>query len=180
MKRQLIVGFIVAVAAAGVAACSSGPESAPAQPTPVSTTATPPTDGTVDGFLGAWSPDTGGGTPLDFDGPENTADRIIPDGVCRFVEFRVDRDTDSRRARVVFAARCANARIRGVGAGLLSEGVLHWRAQGGIALPSGERCQFTFVEGNRAVRVPQGLKVHYSGTVCDVPVSGTQIVRKKQ
>jgi hypothetical protein len=177
MTRQLIVGFIIAAAAAGIVACASAPDSTPAQPTSVSTTTS--NDGTVDGFLGAWSPDTGDGTPLDFDGPENTADSIIPDGVCRFVEFKVDRDADSRTAKVVFAARCANARIRGVGAGVLNEGVLHWRAQGGIALPSGQRCQFKFIEGNRAVRVPEGLKVHYNGTVCDVPVSGTQLVKKK-
>jgi hypothetical protein len=29
------------------------------------------------------------------------------------------------------------------------------------------------------VRVPEGLKVHYNGTVCDVHVRGAQIVRKR-
>ncbi len=62
---------------------------------------------------------------------------------------------------------------------VLNDGVLIWKARGAIALPSGETCAFQFVEGNRAVRVPEGLKVHYNGTVCDVSVSGTQIVKKK-
>jgi hypothetical protein len=178
MTRHLVAALVVAVAIAGIGACATAPESTPAQPTSVSIT-TSPVDGTVDGFLGAWSPDAGDGTPLDFDGPENTADSIIPDGVCRFVEFRVERDADTRSATVVFAARCANARIRGVGAGVLSEGILHWRAQGVVALASGEKCRFTFVEGNKAVRAPEGLKVHYNGTVCAVPVSGTQLVKRK-
>jgi hypothetical protein len=176
--RHLPVGLLVAVAAAGIIACNSG--SQPTQPT--ATPATQPTaavDGTVEPFIGAWGADSADGAPPEFDGPDNTADRIVADGACRFIEFRVDREPDSRSAKIAFAARCANARIRGVGAGLLVEGVLHWRAQGGIALPSGEKCQFKFVEGNKAVRVPEGLKVHYDGTVCDVPVSGTQIVRKK-
>ncbi len=176
--RHLSIGLLVAVAAAGIAACSSG--SQPTQPTV--TPATQPTtvvDTTVNGFIGVWGTDPADGAAPVFDGPENTADRIVADGACRFIEFKVDREPDSRSAKVAFAARCANARIRGFGAAMLIEGVLHWRAQGGIALPSGERCQFRFVEGNRAVRVPEGLKVHYEGTVCDAPVSGTQIVKRK-
>jgi hypothetical protein len=180
MIRHFVVGFIVAAAAAGFVACGTPPDSQPTQPTATSAPiATTSSDATVDGFVGAWSPDTGDGASLDFDGPENTADRIIPDGVCRFVEFRVDREPDSRSAKIAFAARCANARIRGVGAGQLNEGILHWRARGVVALASGEKCEFKFVEGNKAVRVPEGLKVHYDGVVCDVAVAGTQLVKKK-
>jgi hypothetical protein len=167
--RHLFIGLLIAVAAAGIIACSS--DSQPAQPTPV-------VDTTVDRFIGAWSPNDG--TPSAFDGPDNTADSIVADGACRFIEFKVDREPDAKSAKIAFAARCANARIRGVGAGMLNEGVLHWRARGDIALPSGEKCQFSFGEGSKAVRVPEGLKVHYDGTVCGVPVIGTQIVKKKQ
>jgi hypothetical protein len=180
MTRHLIVGFIVAAATAGLAACGTPPDSKPTDPTPASTASTvPATEVTVDAFVGDWTPDTTDGTPLVFDGPENTADAIVADGACRFLEFRVDREPDSKSAKVVFAARCANARLRGRGAGVLSDGVLHWRAQGDVTLASGRTCQFKFVEGNKAVRVPEGLKVHYDGTVCDVPVSGTQIVKRK-
>ncbi len=95
------------------------------------------------------------------------------------MEFKVERDTDAKTAKIMFAATCANARIRGFGAGSMNEGVLFWKAQGLVALPSGQKCAFKFVEGNRAERVPEGLKVRYTGTVCDVPVSGVQIVKKR-
>jgi hypothetical protein len=175
MKRHLFIGFLVAVVAAGFVACAT-PDSTPTQPTPTSTS-TPAT--TVDGFVGVWSPDTGGGAPLDLGGAENTADTIDATGACRMVEFKIERETDAKAAKIVFAATCANARIRGYGTGALNEGVLTWKAQGLIALASGQKCAFRFVDGNRAERVPEGLKVRYNGTVCDVAVSGTAIVKKK-
>jgi hypothetical protein len=174
--RQLFAGFIVAAAIAGVGACSKKEAAAPTAPT-MTTTSTTAASGTVDGFLGLWSPDDG--TPPAFDGPENTADSIVPSAACRLMEFKIERDTDAKTAKIMFAATCANARIRGIGAGMMNEGVLFWRAQGLVALPSGNKCAFKFLEGNRAERVPDGLKVHYNGIVCDVPVSGTQVVKKK-
>jgi hypothetical protein len=173
MMRHLVIGFLVAVAAAGIVACGDQ-ASQPTQPTATSSSTTVTT---VDSFVGAWSPDDG--TPLGFDGPENTADSINPNGACQFIEFKVDREPDSKSATIAFAAKCANARIRGVGAAVLNAGVLSWKARGVIGLPSGEKCAFQFVERNKAVRVPEGLKVHYDGTVCDVPVTGTQIVKKR-
>jgi hypothetical protein len=177
MTRHLCIGLLVAVAAAGFIACGD-PASQPTQPTatPVTQTTSVST-ATVDGFVGLWSPDDG--TPLSFDGPENTADSIDPKGACHLMEFKIDRDTDAKTAKIMFAATCANARIRGQGTGMMNEGVLIWKAQGLVLLASGEKCAFQFVEGNSAERVPEGLKVHYNGKVCDVPVSGTQIVKKK-
>jgi hypothetical protein len=179
LMRQLVVASIVAAVAAGLAACGTSTDSKPSEPTATVSTA-PVTEVTVDAFVGDWSPEASDGAPLDLGGPDNTADTITADGACRFVEFRVDREPDVRSAKVVFAARCANARLRGQGLGQMSNGVLFWKAQGMIALPSGRTCQFKFVEGNRAVRGDVGiLRVHYNGTVCDVPVSGTQIVKRK-
>jgi hypothetical protein len=177
MTRRLILGFVIAAIVAGVGACAKKEDVAPAAPTP--TAATPAPDTTVDRFIGAWSTDPADGGPSELDGPENTADSIDPNGACRFIEFKVDREPDSRSAKIALAAKCANARIRGVGAAVLIEGVLHWKARGVIGLPTGQKCAFQFVEGNRAVRVPEGLKVHYNGTVCDVHVRGAQIVRKR-
>ena len=176
MTRKPIVGFIIAVTVAGIGACAKQEAATPTAPTTTTTTTTAAT-ATVDGVAGLWSPDDG--TPLSFDGPENTADSIDANAACRLMEFKVERDTDANTAKIMFAATCANARVRGFGAGLMNDGVLFWKAQGVIALPSGQKCAFKFVEGNRAERVPDGLKVHYNGTVCDVPVSGTQIVKKK-
>jgi hypothetical protein len=175
MTRHLFIGFLVAAAAAGIIACGD-PASQPTQPTATPSSA-PVT--TVDVFVGAWGVDPVDGGPSELDGPENTADSIDRNGACRFIEFKVDREADTKSAKITFAATCANARIRGVGTAVLNEGVLFWKAQGVIGLPSGQKCGFKFVERNRAERVPEGLKVHYNGTVCDVPVSGTQVVKKK-
>jgi hypothetical protein len=177
MMRHLFLGLLVAIAAAGIMACGDS-ASQPTQPTATAVTQTSPAAAaTVDGFLGVWSPDDG--TPLSFDGPENTADSIDPNGACRLMEFKIERDTDAKTAKIMFAATCANARIRGAGTGLMNEGVLFWKAQGVVALASGQKCAFKFLEGNRAERVPEGIKVHYNGKVCDVPVSGTTLVKKK-
>jgi hypothetical protein len=180
MTRHLFVGALIAIAAAGILACGDAPDSKPAEPTSVSTAATATLSAaTVDPFVGAWSPDTTDATP-EFDGPDNTAVTIVPDGACHLIEFKVERQPDSASASIIFAATCANARIRGQGLGQLSNAVLFWKAQGMIALPSGRTCQFKFVDGNRAERVAEGVvRVHYNGVVCDVPVSGTQIVKKK-
>jgi hypothetical protein len=177
--RHLLIGLLIAVAAAGITACGSG--SQPAQPSATPAAATPSTPtATVDSFVGVWGTDTTDGTPVEPEMPDNTAVTIVSDGACRLIEFKAEKQPDSRTASIVFAATCANARLRGRGLGQMSNGVLVWKAEGIIALPSGRTCQFKFVEGNRAAPAGEGLlKVTYNGTVCDVAVSGTQIVKRR-
>jgi hypothetical protein len=175
MKPRLVVGALVAVAAAAIWSCGSEPASPPAEPTASSAPAT-----TVDDYVGVWGADPADPVPPDLRLEDNTANTIVADGMCRLIEFHVERQADGTSALIVFAATCANARIRGRGVGQLSNGVLFWKAEGVLALTSGRTCQFRFVEGNRAVPAGEGLvKVIYSGTVCDVPVSGSQVVKRK-
>jgi hypothetical protein len=57
---------------------------------------------------------------------------------------------------------------------------LYWRAGGTVTLAGGRTCPFTFADGNSATPAGSGLvKVTYNGTVCSMPVSGTQIVKRR-
>jgi hypothetical protein len=175
MKRRLVVGVLLAVAAAAAWSCGSEPASPPAEPTASTTPST-----IVDDYVGVWGADPADPVPPDIQLEDNTANTIVADGICRLIEFHVERQADGRSASIVFAATCANARIRGRGIGQLSNGVLFWKAEGVVTLTSGRTCQFRFVEGNRAAPAGEGLvKVSYNGTVCDVPVSGSQLVKRK-
>jgi hypothetical protein len=112
--------------------------------------------------------------------PDNTAVSLEANGVCKQVEFKVDKNPDNKTATIVFAATCANARVRGTGDALVSGDSLIWKAQGTVSVGSSRTCAFKFLEGNRAtVIVPGQVKVTYNGTVCDIPVSGTQVLVRK-
>jgi hypothetical protein len=178
MKRQLATGLGLALVAAFILACGTEPASQLTAPSaPVATASSPAA--TVDDYVGTGGADTTGGTP-EPDLADNTAVSIVANGVCTLVEFKVEKQADGKAAKIVFAATCANARLRGVGLGQLSNGVLYWKAEGVLALASGRTCQFRFVEGNRAATAGEGfIKVAYNGTVCDVPVSGSQVVKRK-
>jgi hypothetical protein len=183
MIRRVVVGAVVAAVAATFIACSSS--SAPQSTTPAAPT---PAVATVDPFVGNWSVDEPPGTvdpaadPTAFDpavfdpAVASTAGPVN----CSHVEFRVVREPDPKGAVIVFAATCARVRFRGEGKGVLTDGVLVWKAQGQVTLPSDKTCAFRFVEGNRAVPVSDGLiKVTYNGTVCDRRFAGTTLVRRR-
>jgi hypothetical protein len=80
-------------------------------------------------------------------------------------------------ANVTFAATCAgNIQVNGTGSGTVKGTALEWSAQGLVG-QGGVNCPFTFTNG-KAVEDPAGIKITYSGTVCGIPVSGTEIVKK--
>jgi hypothetical protein len=177
MVRRLSLGFVVAVTAAALAACSTNTQSQPATPTattPVTAT-TPATPAvTLDSFTGQWgAADT---TDIAMTAPTATAST----NSCNQVEFKVVRDVDGKSAAIVFSATCARVRLRGEGRGTLSGDTLYWKAQGVALIADSRQCAFKFLERNTATPVGDGaIKVTYNGTVCDVPVSGTELVRRK-
>jgi hypothetical protein len=80
-------------------------------------------------------------------------------------------------ANVTFAATCAgNIQINGTGAGTVKGATLEWSAQGLVG-QGGVNCPFSLTNG-KAVEDAAGIKVTYSGTVCGIPVSGTEVVKK--
>ena len=84
---------------------------------------------------------------------------------------------NSTTANVTFSATCAsNIQVSGTGTGKVTGSALEWSAQG-IVAQGGVNCPFTFANG-KAVEDSAGITVTYSGTVCGIPVSGTETVKK--
>ena len=95
---------------------------------------------------------------------------------CGTVKYTVT-PVNTTTATVTFAATCAgNIQVTGSGNGQVNGSSLDWSAQGLVG-QGGVNCPFTFTNG-KAVEDPGGIKVTYSGTVCGIPVSGTEIVKK--
>jgi hypothetical protein len=178
MTRRLLFGLAVAAVAALAVACGSGGSAPVTSPSTTATAATPASPSvSVDSFSGQWTP--AGADSAAPALPDNTAVSLIADGVCSQVEFKVEK-SDASTATIVFAATCANARIRGLGTGQMSGDVLHWKAEGTVSLATGRSCAFKFLEGNTATPVAPGqVKVTYHGRVCDIPVSGSQVLTRE-
>jgi hypothetical protein len=177
IRRLTAVAALVAFVAltALMAACAGSP--GPAAPT-ATTPATPPAAVapvlTVSDFVGVWGEDDSPGASV------FTAGDATAEPVCRGVEFRIDRDADSRSANVVFAASCVAIRLRVEGKGLMTGNALLWRAQGRAQLADGTACPVAFGDGSRAERTADGvIRVTYKGTVCDREVAGSVLARRK-
>jgi hypothetical protein len=95
---------------------------------------------------------------------------------CGTVRYTVT-PIDTTSANVTFSATCAgNIQVTGSGSGKINGSSLDWSAQGLVG-QGGVNCPFTFTNG-KAVEDPGGVKVTYSGTVCGIPVSGTEVVKR--
>lgn len=86
--------------------------------------------------------------------------------------------TSATAATVTFTATCAtNIQVSGNGTGTLSGSTLGWSAQGTIR--QGDiTCPFSFASGTATAEGATGLRVNYSGTVCGIAVSGTEVLAK--
>jgi hypothetical protein len=129
--------------------------------TPTSpTTPTTPT-ASLDAFAGNWASVTAS-TP--------------PTG-CGNVKYTVT-PTSSSSASVTFAGTCAgNIAVSGSGAGTLNGSVIDWSATGLVG-QGGVNCPFTFTNSKATMDATGQLVVNYTGTVCGIPVSGTETVKK--
>ena len=81
-------------------------------------------------------------------------------------------------ANVTFSATCAgNIAVTGSGSGTLTGNVLTWNANGLVG-QGGVNCPYTFT-GSKATLGSDGqIAVNYVGTVCGIPVSGTDTLKK--
>jgi len=176
IRRGTAVAALLALIAL-MAACAGS--SQPASPTAVAPAPATPAAavvpaGAVEDFVGVWGEDETAGS-ADYTAADPTVEPA-----CRGIEFRIDRDVDSKTANIVFAASCAAIRLRVEGKGLMTEGVLLWRAQGRALLPDNTACAVVFGDGSRAVRVADGvIRVFYKGTVCDKDVAGSVLAKRK-
>ena len=96
---------------------------------------------------------------------------------CGNLKYTVTPTTTSA-ATVTFSATCAgNIAVTGSGSGTLSGDTISWSASG-LVSQGGVNCPFTFTNGKATLGADGNVTVNYSGTVCGIPVSGTEVVKK--
>lgn len=130
-----------------------------ATPTSPTTPTTP--SASIDAFAGTWASVTASTPPT---GCGNLKYTITP--------------TSATAANVSFTATCAsNISVTGAGSGTLSGSVVTWNASGLVG-QGGVNCPFTFTNNKATLESNGQVAVNYSGTVCGIPVSGTETVKK--
>ena len=116
-------------------------------------------------------------TSLDsFAGTWSSVTPSTPPTGCGNLKYTVT-PTTTTSAAVTFTATCAsNITVNGSGAGTLAGNVINWSASGLVA-QGGVNCPFTFTNSKAPLDAGQ-VVVNYTGTVCGIPVSGTETVKK--
>jgi hypothetical protein len=128
--------------------------------TPASPTAPTAPTASLDAFAGTWS----------------SVSVSTPPTGCGNLKYTVT-PTTTTTAAVTFSATCAsNITVTGSGAGTLAGNIISWSASGLVA-QGGVNCPFTFTNSKATLEAGQ-VVVNYTGTVCGIPVSGTETVKK--
>lgn len=126
------------------------------------------------------SPTAPGGTAVSLDvfaGTWTSSSASLPATGCGNIKYTVT-PVSSTSANVTFQATCASSiAVTGSGTGKVNGSSLDWTAQGLVA-QGGVNCPFAFTNGKATEDAAGGIKVVYSGTVCGIPVSGTETVQK--
>ena len=135
---------------------SSNGTSTPTSPSTSSTSMT--------AFAGTWQSTTTA-TTLPVTGCGNLTYTVTPTG--------------TNSANVVFAATCAsNISVNGSGNGTLAGNVVTWSASGLVG-QGGVNCPFSFNNNTATIDTTSNqVSIAYTGTVCGIPVSGTETVKK--
>jgi hypothetical protein len=100
----------------------------------------------------------------------------LPAG-CTALDYTVTKSDDGKSGIVAFNGTCAGVEASGSGTGTVAGSALNWTAEG-TATRSGLTCPFTFGEGT-ARPEGDGVRVTFAGTLCGMPVSGTELLRRK-
>lgn len=118
---------------------------------------------TIDSFTGSWGASS---TP---------SSASLPNGCTQF-DYQIERLSETS-AKVSLDATCATIAVKGAGQGTLSNNVLAWSASGN-ATAKGMTCPFNFTDST-ATPESGGVRVVYSGTVCGVPVRGSELLARR-
>jgi hypothetical protein len=157
MRSHFITSFVLALACVAASGCDLFKKDTDGTESPTSPSA-PAVSLNV--FAGSWTSLTA----------------ATPATGCGTVNYTVT-PLSATSATVTFSGTCAgNIQVTGTGSGQVNGSSLDWSATGLVG-QGGVNCPFTFTNG-KAVEDPAGIKVTYSGTVCGIPVSGTEIVKK--
>lgn len=151
--RPLMALAWVCMAAGGCEALNKLNDKNPTSPSPSTVS--------LEAFAGTWS-SASAGTPAT--GCGNLKYTVTP--------------LSTSAANVTFAGTCAGTiQVNGTGTGKVNGSTLEWTAQGLVG-QGGINCPFTFTNGKATEEASGGIKVVYSGTVCGIPVSGSEVVKK--
>jgi len=156
MKSSFAAALVVACAlAAGCDLLSKKNQTTDSPTSPSPTTS-------IDAFAGTWQSVTA----------------TTPPTGCGNLKYTVT-PTTATSANVSFTATCAsNITVTGSGAGSLSGNVITWNASG-LVSQGGVNCPFTFTNSKATIdEANKQVVVAYTGTVCGIPVSGTETVKK--
>src|SRR3954471_5325341 len=159
-SRTALVILLLSMSAAG---CDLLPGKNKDTSSDSSTAPTSPTTPTVslDAFAGTWT----------------SVSASTPPTGCGNLKYTVTPTTTST-ANVSFTATCAsNITVTGAGTGTLSGSTINWGASG-LVSQGGVNCPFTFTNSKATLDATNQIVVAYGGTVCGIPVSGTETVKK--
>jgi hypothetical protein len=161
MKSTVAAALALAcVLAAGCDLLNSGKDTS-SSTTPTSPTSPSTPTVSLDAFAGTWQSVTASTPPT---GCGNLKYTITP--------------VSTSSANVTFTATCAgNITVTGSGSGALSGSTIDWNAAGLVG-QGGVNCPFTFTNSKATLGSDGNIVVAYSGTVCGIPVSGTESVKK--
>jgi hypothetical protein len=126
-------------------------------------TATGPTATGVDALMGNWA---------------STGASVIPSpSTCTDFKWNPTEQT-STSAKGSFSATCAgDLKVSGTATGTLTGSVISWAANANAATPSAPTCA-VLLAGTAELGV-ESIRIPYSGTTCQGPVSGVEILNKK-
>jgi hypothetical protein len=121
---------------------------------------------------------TGGASVDSYAGTWQSVTASTPATGCGNLKYTVT-PTTTTSANVSFTATCAsNITVSGAGSGTLSGSAMNWTANG-LVSQGGVNCPFSFSNSKAALdSTGTNIVVTYSGTVCGIPVSGTETVKK--
>jgi hypothetical protein len=103
---------------------------------------------------------------------------VIAPGACSQIEYTVSPTSDTS-ASIEYAGTCAGFTVRGSGAGTLVGSTLTWHADGTIERAGAPACAFSFANSTATPEGTDAIRLTYAGTVCGVPVSGSEVVRRR-
>jgi hypothetical protein len=113
-----------------------------------------------------------------FAGTWQSTSSALPVTGCGNLTYTVT-PTGTTSANVTFAATCAsNISVNGSGSGTLAGNVITWSASGLVG-QGGVNCPFTFTNNKATIDTTANtVQVDYNGTVCGIPVSGSETVKR--
>jgi hypothetical protein len=122
---------------------------------------------------------SGPATSIDaFAGTWQSATAALPVTGCGNLKYTVT-PTGISSANVSFTATCAsNISVSGSGSGTLAGNIITWSASGLVG-QGGVNCPFTFNNNKATIDTAANqVVIDYTGSVCGIPVSGSETVKK--